>query len=367
VLLLVLGGLVLAERPALLAGPLTLFAAAPRATGALAVGTTAWLAAISLWVRAHRPFLRGGALAAWCASLPVPARATRAVDLGVLGACLAVALVPFGVAAATVLRSPAPFGQDGVFWCYLTALAAVTLACARAMAYGATPAGWSAVAGTAVLLAIAPRTPLPALAALLAGAGAAACAWTGTARGHVAAASRRAALSRPPLLGLLALQAFLLLRRRWDASLPRVLWALLPLAFDWYLIHEIDNPKPARVLLHLGLAAAAGLLAGCIPCSTRHARRCAPGCTACRAAAGCRRWPTARSSAHARWPCSAARCWRSRTRSTCTPARELLRAGCWYFLLAPLFGVPALYRHSQAVPIKAALALGWLVIGLHTL
>jgi hypothetical protein len=254
-----------------------------------------------------------------------------------------------------------------VFWCYLTALAAVTLACARAMAYGATPAGWSAVAGTAVLLAIAPRTPLPALAALLAGAGAAACAWTGTARGHVAAASRRAALSRPPLLGLLALQAFLLLRRRWDASLPRVLWALLPLAFDWYLIHEIDNPKPARVLLHLGLAAAAGLLAG-LHTVLDEAR------TPMRAwlhSMPRGRWLPALADSAVVGACTLALLGGallafSHTLDVYTGA-ELLRAGCWYFLLAPLFGVPALYRHSQAVPIKAALALGWLVIGLHTL
>jgi hypothetical protein len=95
---LLLFGILLKERPSLLAEPLLHFWRAPgQLLPDLAFGL-AWTALVTAWTSIHGPFIRGGALARYSRSLPLPRPALKLVDLSVLGLSMPVFLLPLLVA-----------------------------------------------------------------------------------------------------------------------------------------------------------------------------------------------------------------------------------------------------------------------------
>jgi len=137
--LLALTGPALIERPAVLAEPILHFWRHPGALLANAGWACAWLGCVFVWVRVHRPFIAGGALAGYVRSLPETVRAAPLVDAAMLLVSLQVFLVPIGIAAWTIAQGG---GLDAVFAAYAIVLAALTLAVARLAARGAGRRTW---------------------------------------------------------------------------------------------------------------------------------------------------------------------------------------------------------------------------------
>lgn len=265
-LFLGLAGMLVAERPALLAEPLLHFWRAPQAWHANLGWTAGWIALVTAWASIHRPFVRGGALAAWSRSLPLGQRAAPWVDLAVLHASLAVFLVPFTVALWTAVRAGSAGGADGRFPLYLALFAGLTLAVARSVVFG--PArgsrGLQALAVTALVLAHRLPAgwmagPLLALAAL----GCLADAVTPPTLQAGAAHSMRGRVARGhPILQLARIQAGLVVHRYRYAALARLLLAALPLAACWWLVVAVGKHEERPIFVHLACALTTGLMAG---------------------------------------------------------------------------------------------------------
>jgi len=126
--LLALTGPAMIERPELLAEPILHLW---RGQGSLlsdAGWALAWLACVFVWVRVHRTFIAGGALATYLRSLPDAVKAMPWVDGAMLLVSLQVFLVPIGIAAWTIARGG---GADMLFAGRAALLAVLTLVVAR--------------------------------------------------------------------------------------------------------------------------------------------------------------------------------------------------------------------------------------------
>lgn len=141
-------GLALVEQPGLIAAPILHFWRDPGNWQAGLAYAGGWLAAIALWARVHRGFVRGAALADFARASIHGQRVAPALD----GAMLLVALqwwaLPFVIAFWTVATSAAPPpGADGYFPVYVVVLLVSTVAVAHAMVFGARPARGGRPAG----------------------------------------------------------------------------------------------------------------------------------------------------------------------------------------------------------------------------
>lgn len=256
-LFLALFGILLRERPDLLAAPLLHFWRAPGTLPADLAWGAAWMALVGAWTSIHRPFIRGGALARYSRSLPLARHTARLVDLSILGLSLPVFLVPFGVALWVAARSPQMLGADGRFALYLLLFGALTLATAQAVAFG--PSLRARLGAGGVLGALVAAPWLPALALpLLAAAALAATVFACMGEAAMAqAGNKRTALSLLPIL--LRVQAGLLWHRhRHDAAL-RLLLAGLPQLAAWWMIVYAGKVEEARAFLQVGCAMTAAI------------------------------------------------------------------------------------------------------------
>lgn len=146
-------GLVLVEQPSLIAAPILHFWRDPGNWQAGLAYAGCWLAAIALWARVHRGFVRGAALADFTRASIHGQRVAPALD----GAMLLVALqwwaLPFVIAFWTVATSTTPPpGADGYFPAYVVVLLVLTVAVAHAMVFGARPARGRPPAGASGVL-----------------------------------------------------------------------------------------------------------------------------------------------------------------------------------------------------------------------
>lgn len=141
-------GLLLVERPALLAEPILHFWRAPGGLAANAGWAAAWLGCVYVWVRIHRDCVAGGAMAAFSRSLPGAISVLPLVDAVMLLAALQLFLLPAGLAAWTVAREG---GAGMLFPARAALLAALTLATARCALGGAPRLAWLVLAGCLVL------------------------------------------------------------------------------------------------------------------------------------------------------------------------------------------------------------------------
>ena len=257
VVFLALFGILLKERPSLLAEPLLHFWRAPgQVLPDLAFGL-AWMALAGAWTSVHRPFIRGGALARYSRSLPLPRHTPRLVDLSILGLSLPVFLVPLCVALWIAGRSGQAFGVDGRFPLYLLLFAALTIATAQAVAFGPSVRARLSAGATLAALVAAPWLPylllVPTAMAALAAA-AFACMADSPARAQGAARAGKERSGPVRLLILLRVQGALLFHRhRYDAGM-RLLLAGLPQLAAWWMIVYAGKVEEARGFLHVGCA-----------------------------------------------------------------------------------------------------------------
>ncbi|SFC43152.1 hypothetical protein [Massilia yuzhufengensis] len=266
VLVIVLGlfGVLLVERPALLAEPILHFWREPGSLAANAGWAGLWLALAATWARIHRGFIAGGALAAFSRSLPQAVRAAPLVDAAMLLFGLEVFLVPAGLAAWTVAGDAG--GAGGWFPLRAALLAVLTVGVARWACAGnprwnapAVLAGFLVLAGVGHYGAIEP-VPLALASVLLAAALA-----RDMARPPapvVIASSTGPALRLPGLACLVALQLTLLVRGQLHAALPRfALAAALQAACIW-MIFGAGKLAEAAAFVKVGCWLVAAIMSG---------------------------------------------------------------------------------------------------------
>jgi hypothetical protein len=264
-LFLALFGILLRERPDLLAAPLLHFWRAPGELLAGLAWGALWMALVATWTGIHAPFIRGGALARYCRSLPLPRHTLRLVDLAVLGLALPVLALPFAVALWTAWHSAGAFGADGRFPLYLLLFAALTLTTALAVAFGAAPRARRLAGASLALLAAAPWLPplllAPVTLAALAAIGFACCAEVhAPTHGATPLIGRALRLIRLPVL--LRAQAGLLFHHHRHESGMRMLLAGLPLLAAWWMIVYAGKVEEARGFLHVACALSVCIASG---------------------------------------------------------------------------------------------------------
>ena len=143
--LLALTGPALIERPEVLAEPILHAWRHPGDLLANAGWAGVWLGCVFVWVRVHRPFIEGGALATYVRSLPETVRAAPLVDAAMLLVSLQIFLVPIGLAAWTIARGG---GAGPAFAAHALVLAVLTFIVARlAAGWAGRPSATRAVAG----------------------------------------------------------------------------------------------------------------------------------------------------------------------------------------------------------------------------
>ncbi|MCD2518970.1 hypothetical protein LQ564_21960 [Massilia sp. G4R7] len=143
--LLALTAPALIERPEVLAEPILHAWRHPGDLLGNAAWACAWLGCVFAWVRVHRPFIAGGALATYVRSLPETVRAAPLLDGAMLLVSLQIFLVPIGLAAWTIARGGGG-GAGAAFAAYAAALAVLTLVVARLALRGAGRRAWTPAA-----------------------------------------------------------------------------------------------------------------------------------------------------------------------------------------------------------------------------
>jgi len=221
VICLALFGLALVERPTLLAAPILHFWRDPAdwRTGLMYVA--GWLAAVALWARVHRPFVRGAALAGFARASLHGGRVAPALDLALLFVALQWWALPFAVAFWTVATSPAPPpGADGFFPLYVLGLILLTLAVAHVVVFGADRARGARRTDASGVLRV------------------------------------------PALVFLTLLQLRSVWRSHLHVALPRIGAALLVHAASWWMICQVGKRQDAAGFIALACAVSAYALAG---------------------------------------------------------------------------------------------------------
>lgn len=221
VICLALFGLALVERPTLLAAPIVHFWRDPADWRTGSIYVAGWLAAVALWARVHRPFVRGAALAGFARASLHGGRVAPALDLALLLVALRWWALPFAVAFWTVATSRAPPpGADGFFPLHVLGLILLTLAVAHVVVFGADRARGARRTDAGGVLRV------------------------------------------PALVFLTLLQLRSVWRGHLHVALPRIGVALLVHAASWWMICQVDKRQDAAGFIALACAVSAYALAG---------------------------------------------------------------------------------------------------------
>lgn len=258
--LLALSGPALAERPELLAAPILHFWRAPGDPVSNAGWAFAWLACVFVWVRVHRPFVAGGALAGFVRSLPGAVRAGPFVDAAMLLVSLEVFLVPVGLAAWTVARGG---GGDALFAAQALLLAVLTLGVARLAMGGAGRLAWVLHAASFAALCGGSGPVSMSIAAVVTGAAVTrmlASAHTVLRAGRVQATGRSP--NGASALFLLRLQCIVLARRHLHATLPRLALAVGIMAASLWMVFGVGKLAESSAFVKVGCWLAIAVMSG---------------------------------------------------------------------------------------------------------
>jgi len=264
--LLMFGGVLLAERPSLIAAPILHFWRPPGSLFANAGWAAAWLGVVYVWVRIHRGFVLGGAMAGFARSLPGGVRAGPLVDAAMLLISLQIFLLPIGVAAWTVAQGG---GAGWAFAARAVLLAMLTLGTALLALGGSQRIGGTLLAGWVVLCGAgaAAGGPMESLAMLLAALSVGAVVLRAM-KGGVAPPLARSLRVAPPApagpdaLFLLRLQCLVLARRHPHAALPRVLFAASILLAGLYMIFGVGKHGESDAFVQVACWAAIAVMSG---------------------------------------------------------------------------------------------------------
>lgn len=250
-------GLVLVEKPSMLAAPILQFWRDPldwRANLSYIVG---WLVVVGLWARVHRGFVRGAGFAVFARTASHGHRLAPLLDMALLLVALQWCVIPFAIAAWVVAGS-----GTIQFWACLFSILLLTVGAARAVVFGAGRASCVRLAAALALLVVAPRAggwPLVVCAALLV------FDLTRPSRGRVAHRRTGAAsgsLRGPGLWFLFLLHCQSLWRAHLHVALPRICFALFAHALGWCLIFRFGKTGDAAGFIKLACCASAYVLAG---------------------------------------------------------------------------------------------------------
>ncbi len=264
--LLALFGLLLVDRPALLAEPVLHFWRESGTLPANAGWAGAWLASVGVWARIHRGFIQGGALAAFTRSLPNAVRLAPLVDAAMLFSSLAVFLLPAGLAAWTAAADAG--GAGGWFPIRAALLTVLSLGVAQwAAAQLARTTLVFVVLGFLVLAGLGrygPFEPAVLLAPTLLVA-------VSVARDMLRPPPPRfdgralAASTAPRLSGmafLVSLQAAALVRRHQHAALPRIGLAIAVQVAVLWMIFGVGKAAEASAFIKVGCWITVGAMSG---------------------------------------------------------------------------------------------------------
>jgi hypothetical protein len=268
-------GLVLVERPTLLAAPILHFWGDPGNWQAGLAYLGGWLFVVGLWARVHRGFVRGGAFADFARTSSQGQRVGSALDLALVLVALQWCAIPFAIAAWTVATDAAPGGAPGVapgiaagrFWACFLVLLLLTVASARAVVFGAGRMRCLRLGGAFALLLCA-GLPASGVTGVLLALGAAALLLVDLARPSSARAAHRhdsgatGVLRGPGMFFLLQLQWRALRRAHLHVAAPRIGLALLLHAACWWMIYSVGKHHDAAAFIKLACCLSAYALAG---------------------------------------------------------------------------------------------------------
>jgi len=259
-IMLALFGLVLLERPTLLAAPFLHFAGLWPGWQSNAAVACAYLLVVALWARVHRDFVRGAALAGFVRISVHGRRMAPVLDMALVLASLAPFAIPFGIAAWQLATGERPG------WSALILLALMTVALARGVCFGMGRASLLRQAAAFIVLVFAGA--IAPVAGAVAQLGAAALLVLDLLLPVAApAAGRHAAhasglLRGPPWRFLLVLQWQALLRRHLHVVLPRIGGALLLHAAALTMIVVVGKHEGAAGFLTVAGCVSAYALSG---------------------------------------------------------------------------------------------------------
>lgn len=371
VIFLALFGMLLTERPSLLAEPLLHFWRAPGQWQDSLLHVGGWLIMVTIWASIHRELIRGGALATYSRSLPLTERTSALVDMSMLYVSLQIFLLPYAVALWIATRCGNLRGADGRFCLYLALLAALTVLVARSTVFGPTLRTRCVQAGGVASLVFSQQLPggmlslAPLWAALLVcSADAATPPRRRTSSGN-GSASGAASLRQPrPALPLLRLACALLFHRHRHAAAMRLLLATLPQLACWWLIIRAGKTADAQVFIQLACAMTTCLTAGFFYTFAIARQTLQPYLRSI--AFGAMRMTVAE---HLLVVAATGALFgvfllvlavALGTQATATVA--LLRASLYWLAWLPLLGVPLIQRHKDGTLIKFALVIVALLI-----
>ena len=362
-------GLMLLERPSLLAAPLLQFWRAPAEWLANLAHAAGWMALVAAWAGVHRGFVRGGAFAAFSRSLPLPPHSAALVDLGMLGVSLQIFLLPFCIAIWLAWDAGNPAGADGRFWLYLPLLAVLTVSVAKAVVFGSDRRARLVLAGTFAALMFAGQLPAgffpsAGVAAVLCFCAREALRPAARVWRHAPAARKDAPSTLPGLPPVLRLYHGLLVRRQPQANLLRLVLAALPQAAAWWMVVYAGKSDDARAFVQLACALSAALVSGFFYTFYE---------------AGLSFQPYLRSIAHGEWRLRLAGCLLVLAATGALFAASLFAfaaalgadhaatvslayAAAYWLAWIPLLGLPVIQHHKNGIVLKSALVIAALII-----
>lgn len=366
-------GLVIVERPGLIALPILAFADTPFEWLSNLQYLAIWLLAAMVWVSLHKEFLLGSGLAEFAQSLPISRTVHVGVDLALLLRSLTVLAIPLCIAAVTVIRSDHAMGEDGRFWLHLPLLVFLTISLCKSLVFGNPPGAilfqTAAVPATVATPLICAMENGWVVSVVLA-----ACLLLACANGRRIGVTSRyvsgignAMVNAAPIVAVPWLQIRMLFVHRWSATWPRISIAAVPPMFAVFLIGDGRHSGDAAVFMHLAMGSSTGIVSGLHrvlheSSSTMFtfAKSTPYGVLILQIAGHLIVAATGVLAVAASLPWAA-------TRSLTFPPLGFSQIATYYFVLIPLLGNRMIQGHPQTVLIRACVTGLWMGMGMWIL
>ena len=265
---LLLFGQIVIENPTLIAQPILVFSDHPRDFYKTFFPILIWFIFVIIWAQTHKEYIRGGSLTSFMKSLAIPAWSLRMIDFFTLLYGFLLFVIPFGMSIFVLIRSDTPFGSDGYFWFYFIIILSLTISIGKASVYGGNYHSYILHCISLIILFFAPVVhneffkiillilpPLPLFLDIFTN--------SFIAESHIKNQGFGAPdFSKNPNFLLLEINYNRFLRIYWKDIIPRIMWAVLPLSFAWWLIHDVGNSRDAKLFLHLSIGIFIGIYSG---------------------------------------------------------------------------------------------------------
>ena len=138
ILFLAFFGMLVREKPEVLAWPILHFASHPSDIAMSAVALATWQILVWCWTAIHRKGVSGDHFWTYSQSLALSRYLRQSVNLMILFVCLSIFWIVIGFASFRTLLSSHPSGVDGNFWVYIFLFLLLTLSVANIAAFSTT-------------------------------------------------------------------------------------------------------------------------------------------------------------------------------------------------------------------------------------